>query len=313
LFAKEYKLTEVLQLQGNQIMAIILKAVLGLMTSFFGFYYVRDVIKNRKLFSNKPWSILLGTGFISNFFDTLGVGSFAQQTAIFKLFKLVDDRLIPGTMNVGNTIPTVAQAFIFMVSVKVDPLTLVSVSIAAPIGAILGAGVVAKMSRRKIQIGMGTGLMVVALIIFAGQLHFMPVGGVAIGLSGWKLAIIIGMSFILGALQTIGVGFYGPCMAMVYILGMHPATAFPIMMTATGMLMAAGGARFVKENAYDRKASISLTIAGVVAVFIAAYLVKSLPLDALKWGVCGIVTYTAVLMFISSRQKDSETATELRQ
>jgi uncharacterized membrane protein YfcA len=293
-------------------MALILKAVLGLMTSFFGFYYIRDVIKNRKLFSNKPWSILLGTGFISNFFDTLGIGSFAQQTAIFKLFKLVDDRLIPGTMNVGNTIPTVAQAFIFMVSVKVDPLTLVSVSIAAPVGAILGAGVVAKMSRRKIQIGMGTGLMVVALIILAGQLNLMPVGGMAIGLSGWKLAIIIGMNLIFGALQTIGVGFYGPCMAMVYTLGMHPATAFPIMMTATGMLMAAGGARFVKENAYDRKTAISLTIAGVIAVFIAAYLVKSLPLDALKWVVFGVVMYTAVLMFISSRKKDSETATELK-
>jgi len=76
-------------------MAIILKAVLGLMTSFFGFYYIRDVIKNSKLFSKKPWSGLFGTGFITNFFDTLGIGSFAQQTAIFKFFKLVDDRLIP--------------------------------------------------------------------------------------------------------------------------------------------------------------------------------------------------------------------------
>ena len=293
-------------------MAFILKAVLGLMTSFFGFYYFRDVIKNRKLFSKKPWSGLLGTGFITNFFDTLGIGSFAQQTAIFKLFKLVDDRLIPGTMNVGNTIATVTQAFIFMTSVKVDPVTLVSMSTAAPIGALLGAGVVAKMPRRKIQIGMGAGLMVVALIILAGQLNLMPIGGVAIGLSGWKLALIIIMSLIFGALQTIGVGFYAPCMAMVYALGMHPATAFPIMMTATAMLMAAGGARFVKENAYDRKASISLTTAGVVAVFLAAYVVKSLPLVALKWVVCGVVMYTSAWMFISSRQKDPETTAELK-
>lgn len=287
-------------------MAIILRAVLGLMTSFFGFYYIRDVIKNRKQFSDKPWSGLLGTGFITNFFDTLGIGSFAQQTAIFKFFKLVDDRLIPGTMNVGNTIATVTQAFIFMTSVKVDPVTLVSMSTAAPVGALLGAGVVAKMPRRKIQIGMGAGLMVVALIILAGQLNLMPVGGMAIGLTGWKLALIIVMSLIFGALQTIGVGFYAPCMAMVFALGMHPATAFPIMMTATAMLMAAGGARFVKENAYDRKASISLTIAGVVGVFIAAYVVKSLPLEVLKWVVFGVVLYTSVWMFISSRQKDPE-------
>jgi uncharacterized membrane protein YfcA len=285
-------------------MDIILKTVLGLMTSFFGFYYMRDVFKNRKLFSDKPWSGLLGTGFITNFFDTLGIGSFAQQTAIFKFFKLVDDRLIPGTMNVGNTIATVTQAFIFMTSVKVDPITLVSMSTAAPIGALLGAGVVAKMSRRKIQIGMGTGLLVVALIILAGLLNLMPLGGEAIGLTGWKLVLVIVMSLIFGALQTIGVGFYAPCMAMVYALGMHPATAFPIMMTATAMLMAAGGARFVKENAYDRKAAVALTIAGIAGVFLAAFVVKSLPLIVLKWVVCGVVLYTSVWMFISSRQKD---------
>jgi uncharacterized membrane protein YfcA len=288
-------------------MDIILKAVLGLMTSFFGFYYIRDVLKNRKLFSDKPWSGLLGTGFITNFFDTLGIGSFAQQTAIFKFFKLVDDRLIPGTMNVGNTIATVTQAFIFMTSVKVDPLTLVSMSVAAPLGAVFGAGVVAKMPRRSIQIGMGTGLMVVALIILAGLFNLMPLGGVAIGLTGWKLALVIVMSLIFGALQTIGVGFYAPCMAMVYALGMHPATAFPIMMTATAMLMAAGGARFVKENAYDRKAAISMTIAGIAGVFLAAYVVKSLPLEVLKWVVCVVVLYTSIWMFISARQRDGKT------
>ena len=288
-------------------MAIILKAVLGLMTSFFGFYYIRDVIKNSKLFSKKPWSGLFGTGFITNFFDTLGIGSFAQQTAIFKFFKLVDDRLIPGTMNVGNTIPTATQAFLFMTSVTVDPLTLVSMSAAAPIGALLGAGVVARMPRRKIQIGMGIGLMVVALVIIAGFLNIMPLGGEAIGLRGWKLILIIVMSFIFGALQTIGVGFYAPCMAMVYSLGMHPATAFPIMMTATAMLMAAGGARFVKEKAYDRKAAISMTIAGIVGVLLAFFVVIKLPLNVLKWVVCGVVLYTSVWMFVSSRQKDPET------
>jgi uncharacterized membrane protein YfcA len=287
-------------------MDIILKTVLGLMTSFFGFYFLRDVFKNRDLFSNKPWSGLFSTGFITNFLDTLGIGSFAQQTAIFKFFKLVDDRLIPGTMNVGNTIATVTQAFIFMTSVKVDPVTLVSMSTAAPIGALLGAGVVAKMSRKKIQRGMGAGLLIVAIVILTGLLHLLPLGGEAIGLSGWKLATVIGMSLIFGALQTIGVGFYAPCMAMVYALGMHPATAFPIMMTATAMLMAAGGARFVKENAYDRKASVALSISGILGVFLAAWVVKSLPLEVLKWVVCIVVLYTSISLFISSKQKDPE-------
>lgn len=281
-------------------MSIILKTILGIMTGMFGYYYISDVLKNRKMFSGKRWSGLLGTGFITNFFDTLGIGSFAQQTAIFKFFKLVDDRFIPGTMNVGNTVPTVLQAFIFMTVVKVDPVTLVSMSTAAPLGALLGVGIVARMSRRRIQIGLGFGLLAVGLIMIAGFLNWMPAGGEAIGLTGWKLAVIVVMSFIFGALQTIGVGFYAPCMAMVYALGMHPLTAFPIMMTATAMLMAAGGARFVKQKAYDRKASISLTIAGVIGVFLAAYIVKSLPLLILKWVVCCVVLYTSVWMFVSA-------------
>ena len=134
-------------------MGIILKIILGSMTSFFGYFYFSDVIKNWKILSDKPWSGLIGTGFVTNFFDTLGIGSFAPITAIFKFFKLVDDRLIPGTMNVGNTIPTVTQAFIFMTAVNVEPITLVSMSAAAPLGAVLGVGIVAKMSRRKIQFG----------------------------------------------------------------------------------------------------------------------------------------------------------------
>ncbi|HBB92749.1 MAG: permease [Bacteroidetes bacterium GWF2_49_14] len=284
-------------------MILILKAVLGVMTSLFGIYYLRDVFKNRSSFSNKPWPGLLTTGFVTNFFDTLGIGSFAQQTAIFKIFKLVDDRLIPGTMNVGNTLATATQAFIFMTAVKVDPLTLVSMSLAAPIGAVFGAGVVARMPRRGIQLGMGIGLLVVAIMILGGLLDLIPLGGEAIGLEGWKLAIIIVMCLVFGALQTIGVGFYAPCMAMVYSFGMHPATAFPIMMTATAMLMVAGGGRFIREQAYDRKVAISLSVAGVSGVFLAAFVVKSLPLDVMKWLVCVVVIYTSVTMFLSARKK----------
>jgi uncharacterized membrane protein YfcA len=289
-------------------MVTILKTVLGLMTSAFGFYYLRDAFRKRKQFSDTAWPKLGAVGFITNFFDTLGIGSFAQQTAAFKFFRLVDDRVIPGTMNVGNTIATVTQAFLFMSAVPVEALTLISMSIAAPAGAVLGAGVVCRMPRRKIQLGMGIGLLAVALTILAGLLHWLPLGGVAIGLSGWKLVVAVVMSFVFGALQTIGVGFYAPCMAMVYALGMHPKTAFPIMMTATAMLMAAGSARFVKENAYDPKAAISLTVFGVLGVFLAAFVVKSLPLTVMKWVVLGVVLYTSIWMFISSRRKENPPA-----
>ncbi len=283
-------------------MAGILKLLLCGLTLPFGAYFLADVYRSRRAFSPAPWAWLLGTGFVTNMLDTLGVGSFAQQTALFKFLKLVDDRLIPGTMNVGNTIPTVAQALIFMTFVPVSPVTLASMAAAAPAGAVLGAGVVSRMSRRGIRLGLGWGLAAVAAIMLADRLHGLPVGGEAIGLAGWKLAVAVTVSFAFGALQTIGVGFYAPCMATVFALGMHPKTAFPIMMTATAMLMAAGSARFVKEKAYDPKAAVSLTLFGTVGVFIAAYGVKSLPLDIMKWVVLGVVLYTSVVMLLSARR-----------
>jgi len=171
---------------------------------------------------------------------------------------------------------------------------------------VLGAGIVAKMSRNKIQITMSVGLIIVALVVLAGLLNFMPLGGEAIGLRGWKLAFVIVMSFVFGAIQTIGIGIYGPFLALVYALGMHPATAFPIMMTSAAMPLVTGGARFIKEAAYDRKSAISMTIAGIVGVFLAAFVVKSLPLNILKWTICGVLFYTSIMMFISSKKKDPE-------
>jgi len=275
------------------------------MTSLFGFFYLKDIFANLKSFSGKKYPGLLGIGLVTNFLDTLGIGSFAQQTALFKFFKLVDDRILPGTMNVGNTIPTVTQAFIFMTVVEIDPITMFSVAAAASLGAILGAGVVARMERRKIQLGMGFGLLLVGVVILAGLLQLLPIGGEAIGLSGWKLLLMVVMSFIFGALQTIGIGFYAPCMAMVYALGMNPLTAFPLMMTSTALLMLSGSSRFIKESAYDRKTAIALTIAGTAGVFFAAFVIKSLPLVVLKWIVCGVVFYTSVWMLRSAYIKRS--------
>jgi len=287
-------------------MVLILKAVLGVMSSLFGFYYLRDVFKSRKSLSDQSWYPPLATGFVTNFLDTLGIGSFAQQTAIFKIFRIIDDRLIPGTMNVGNAFATITQAFIFMTAVQVDPITLVSMSIAAPLGAVLGAGVVSKMPKRNIQLGMGWGLLLVAATILGGLLHLIPLGGEATGLEGWKLAIVLVLCFIFGALQTIGVGFYAPCMALVYTFGMDPKTAFPIMMTATALLMAAGGWRFIKAKAYNPKVAVALSVSGILGVFLAAYIVKSLPLEIVKWLICGVVLYTSVTMFLSARIKNYE-------
>jgi uncharacterized membrane protein YfcA len=287
-------------------MIIVLKSVVGVFAAVYALVFSLDFAKNKSGLSKAPWPALAGTGFATNFLDTLGIGSFAQQTALFKFFKLVDDRVIPGTLNVGNTLPTVCQAFIFMTVVKVAPLTLACMAVAAPIGAALGAGVVSHWPRRKVELGLGLALLAVALAMLAGLLNWFPAGGEATGLTGWKLVLAAAVSFGLGAIHTIGVGFYAPCMALVYALGMSPRVAFPIMMTSTAMLISAASLRFIGEKAHDRKACLNLAVFGVLGVLLAAYVVVSLPLTALKWVVLAVILYTSAVMVHSSRRLDSE-------
>src|SRR5499427_4054184 len=128
-----------------------LLAALGAFTAFYITMWWSAITKS----TPKETALELGTGFVTNFFDTLGIGSFAPTTAIFKFFKFVPDRLIPGTLNVGHTLPTIVQAFIYTTAIQVDPKTLIFMIGAAVLGAWLGAGIVASWPKRNIQIGMG--------------------------------------------------------------------------------------------------------------------------------------------------------------
>jgi uncharacterized membrane protein YfcA len=243
------------------------------------------------------------TGFATNFLDTLGIGSFAPTTAIFKLRARVADEDIPGTLNLGHALPTVAEAFIFISLVTVELPTLIGMIAAAVAGAWLGAGVVARLPRRAVQLGMGAALLVAATLFLAANLKWMPVGGVATGLEGGTLAFAIGANFVLGALMTLGIGMYAPCLILVSLLGLDPIAAFPIMMGSCAFLMPVGGLRFARAGRYDLRAALGLALGGIPAVLIAAFIVKSLPLTWLRWLVVVVVLYAAILMLVAARQK----------
>lgn len=284
---------------------MIIKVVIGFLaalTLYFAYVFFTDYAKTSKegKLEQSNFFALGAVGFVTNFFDTLGIGSFAPTTALFKFFKLTEDRTIPGTLNVACTIPVVAEALIFMTVIKVDTTTLIAMLAAATVGAYFGAGFVSKLPEKKIQVAMGAALIAVALVMIARQLKFFPAGGEAIALTGGKLIVGIIGNLILGALMTIGIGLYAPCMALVFALGMSPKVAFPIMMGSCAFLMPVASAKFVKEGAYDRKASLAITIFGSVGVVIAAYIVKSLPLNILTWIVIAVIIYTAVVMFKSA-------------
>ena len=239
-------------------------------------------------------------GFVVNFFDTLGIGSFATTTSIFKLRRLVPDRLIPGTLNVGLALPTFVQALIYISIVEVDMRTLVLMIAAAVAGAWLGAGVVAGWPRRNIQIGMGIALLLAAVLMLGTQLNLFPLGGDALGVLGARMAIALAGNFALGALMTLGIGLYAPCMILVSLLGMNPKVAFPIMMGSCAFLMPVGGIRFIRKRSFAPHASLWLTLGGIPAVVIAGKLVVSLELGTVRWLVVCVVVYTAITMLHSA-------------
>jgi len=281
-------------------MTIAIWITLVILSIFFIYVLSKDVIKHRKVLENISVVKTALIGFIVNFFDVLGIGAFAPQTALLKFTKQTEDRILPGTLNVSNTIPVLIQALIFIQIVEVEPVTLISMLLSAAAGAILGAEIVAKLPVRKIQLTMGFALLVTAFFMLSGQMHWIQNGGEAIGLSGGKLALAIGANFILGAFMTVGIGLYAPCMALVYALGMSPLVAFPIMMGSCAFLMPPASAKFIKEGAYNRKASVSMAIPGIIAVLIAAFLIKSLPLNTLRWVVIVVIIYTSLVMFKSA-------------
>lgn len=274
---------------------------LSILAIYYSYVLINDIIGHKSVLENVSVAKTAIIGFVVNFFDTLGIGSFAPQTALLKFTKQTEDRLLPGTLNVSNTIPVLIQALIFIKIVEVEAITLIAMLISATAGAVLGAGIVSKLSVRKIQLTMGFALLVTAFFMLSGQMDWIQGGGEAIGLTGWKLAVAVGANFILGAFMTAGIGMYAPCMALIYGLGMSPLVAFPIMMGSCAFLMPPASVKFIKKGAYNRKASIAMIIPGAIAVLIAAFLVKSLPLETLRWVVIVVILYTSFVMLRSAK------------
>ncbi|MEO9170304.1 MAG: sulfite exporter TauE/SafE family protein [Candidatus Baltobacteraceae bacterium] len=287
------------------ISTVLLLAVAVVGVAFVAIWIME--IRRRKDFA-WPNPIQLVVGFITDFFDTLGIGSFAPTISFFKFFKLVPDERVPGTLNVGHALPTIFEAFAFIAIVNVDPITLVSMILASVAGAWLGAGLVARLPKRAVQIGIGGALLVAAALFLTKNLNWIPGGGDALGLTGPMLAFAIFANFCLGALMTLGIGLYAPALILVSLLGMNPKTAWPIMMGSCAFLMPIASIRFIKLDAYSLKAALGLTIGGIPGVLIAAYIVKSLPITAVRWLVVVVVIYAAVSM-LRSAASDRKAAT----
>ncbi len=254
-----------------------------------------------------PWPGLLLLGTFTDFFDTLGIGSFATTTAALRLGHMVDDQDIPGTLNVGHAIPTILEAVLFIIALggMIDVPTITTMVIAGGIGAWFGAGVVVHLPRRAIQRGMAVALVVTAAFMALRMLANLSHTEGTIALTGLALVVAVVASLVIGSFTSLGIGNYAPTMAVTYMLGMNERAVFPIMAASASLILPVAAFRFYRSRRFDRRTATGLAIGGIPGVLIAVYLVKSLPLGVVKWIVVGVLLYTAATLWTASRNAAS--------
>jgi hypothetical protein len=276
-------------------MLIALLVVLGLAILAYAVALGRAAIVLRA----RPNVEALGLGAVVNFFDTLGIGSFAPTTAWLKFRRLVPDRLIPPTMVVGLTPPAMAQSIIFLIllGVLVDPLLLFGCATATLAGGIVGAPLVARARVWIVQLTVAIGLALAATAYAMTSLQLFPGGGVATGLPLSLTLVAIAASYGFGILANFGVGNYAPTLVMLSLMGMDPRLCFPIMATGGSLMGAGASVRHISIGQIDLRIVLGLAIGGIPAVLVAAFIVKAMPIDILRWLVFVVVLYTSAVMF----------------
>lgn len=275
-------------------MLVALLVPLCLAILFFTFFLARAAIAERA--TPKLEAILLG-GVVS-FFDTLGIGSFAPTTAWLKFRRMVPDRLIPPTMLVGLTPPAMAESVIFLIllGVQVDPVLLFGCAMAVLLGGLVGAPLVAQCRVWIVQTVVAIGLILAAIAYAMTNLHMFPGGGTASSLPLTLTILAIAANFAFGVLLNFGVGNYAPTLVTLSLMGMDPRLVFPIMAAGAAVTGAGACVRHIQMGKMDLKVVVGLGLGGIPAVLVAAFIVKTMPLELLRWLVIVVVLYAAAIM-----------------
>lgn len=274
-----------------------LLTALSVIAIYFTTVLVRTAHKRGQL-APKPEAI--GLGAVTNFFDTLGIGSFAPTTAYLKIRKMAPDSYFPAILNAGHALPTVVQALVFITLVQVDPMLLLACIAASVAGAFVGAPIVQKSPLRLVQAVVGIALLIAAILFAMRNLNIGPAGGEALTLEPMLFAIAVGAHFIMGVLMMFGIGLYAPSLIVLSLLGLNPVAAFPIMMGSCAFLMPISSLRFVRSERIDLRIVIGMALGGIPAVLLAAFVVKSLDLVTLRWLVVVVVLYASLLLLRSA-------------
>ena len=278
------------------LVALLVPLVLAML--LFAAILIRRAVEQRAVPSAE--TIILGA--VVSFFDTLGIGSFAPTAAWLKFRSLVPDRMIPPTMLVGLTPAAMTESIIFLIllGVLVDPVLLFGCAVAVLLGGLVGAPLVARATVWMVQLVVAFGLLLAAIAYAMTNLSLFPGGGNASALPLGLTITAIAANFAFGVLLNFGVGNYAPTLVILSLMGMDPRLCFPIMAAGASLMGAGAGARHFQLGTLDLKTVVGLTIGGIPAVLVAALIVKTMPVVALRWMVCVVVLYAAAIMLRAS-------------
>lgn len=295
---------------GNIVIVTVLLTVLAFLAVGYAVQLARTARARGEL---RPKAEGVAIGAVANFFDALGIGSFAPTTAWLRFRKLVPDSFLPAVLNAGHCLPTVMQGLVFMKLVQVDPVLLLACIAASILGAVIGAPIVLRLPVRAVQMAVGAALLVAAGLYAMTNLNLMPAGGAALSLAGGLFVVAVAAHLVLGALMSFGIGLYAPSLILLSLMGMNPAAAFPIMMGACAFLMPVSSLRFIRSERIDLRLVLGMALGGIPAVLLAAFVITSLPLTVLRWGVVVVVLCAAASLLrtaFSSRANATAAATD---
>ncbi len=245
---------------------------------------------------------LAATGIIAFIADSIGIGSFAVVIALSKAWKTIKDENLPGTVNSAQILPGAIEAIVFLHVIHVDLITLITLIAGTCIGGCIGGLVVSNLDKRHIQASMFIAFIGMAVVILLNQLGFLPVGGNATILTGWKLWVGFFGTIICGFLPAVGVGLFVVVEILLFLLGMSPLVAFPIMTAAGALQQPLTCTAFVLNKKVPLKKVFIISLTGIIGIMIAIPFVTSLSPYLLRWLMFLIVSYNAVSLMLSYRR-----------
>jgi uncharacterized membrane protein YfcA len=239
---------------------------------------------------------LAGSGVIAFIADTLGIGSFAVNIAMAKCLKIFEDHELPPMVNGAQIIPGVLESLFFMKVVSVDIKTLVTLVLGTCIGGLLGGHIVSRLSKQAIRFMMICCFSLIIGLLVSKQFNLLPVGGQLMALSSSKLVIGFVAMIVCGALTSAGIGLFAMVQGVLFLLGLSPAVAFPIMTTAGAMQQPLTTLVFLKQKKIPLKKTLILSLGGCVGVLMVLPVFSLFTTTYLHNLLIGILIYNVIMI-----------------